>query len=67
MVDRRRVVIQRLNNGPGVRERFYVQPGRRRDPWIWFAPEEVPVFSGPQAVFEIERRGKRWAVVWPST
>ena len=67
MPELRRVVIQRLDNGPGVRECFYVQPGRRRDPWIWFDPEDVPPFSGRQAVFEIERRGKRWAVVWPNT
>ena len=59
----RQVAIQRLNNGPGLRERFYVQPGRRYGAWIWFEPEEVPLFEGPQAMFEIERCQNRWVVV----
>ena len=62
-----RVVIQRLTGTPGMRERFYVQPGRRHGRWIWFDPEEVPAFEGPQAVFEIERRGGRWIVLKPTS
>ena len=63
MPEVRRVVIQRLDNGPGIRERFYVQPGNRSGRWIWFDPEDVPAFEGPQAVFDIERRKAGWVVV----
>ena len=45
---------------------FFVRPGSRSRPWIWFEPDKVPPFEGKSAEFQIIRQDKRWRVLPPA-
>ena len=47
----------------GVTYRYFVQPGSRSRPFIWFDPKDVPEFEGPTARFEIALVDKVWRVL----
>ena len=42
---------------------FFVRPGSRSRPWIWFKLHEVPDFEGDAARFECERIKGGWKVL----
>mgnify|MGYP003649216249 CR=1 FL=1 len=41
---------------------FFVRPGSRSRPWIWFR-DCVPEFEGQAARFVVEKRAGRWVAV----
>ena len=59
---RKVVKVERLT-GDGRTLSFFVRPGSRSKPWIWFKPEDMPPFKGETAMVECERRERRWAPV----
>jgi hypothetical protein len=63
MPERRTVKLERLCvHGPG-RDRWFIRPGSRSRPWIWFDPGQVPFVDAPAAWFEIERIRGGWRVL----
>ena len=68
MPERRTIKLERLTvpDGEGGRStaRFFVRPGARSRPWIWFDPAQVPPFEEEVGWFEMERvRGQGWKVL----
>jgi hypothetical protein len=59
---RRIVKVERLKDD-GQTLSFFVRPGSRSKPWIWFKPEDMPSFEGEEAMVECERRAGRWVPV----
>lgn len=58
--------VERLTSGPHNGDEtlsFFIRPGRRRGPWKFFRPHEVPAFEGRVAWFEIERVRSEWRFV----
>jgi len=47
----------------GARRAYFVRPGTRSRPWIWFKDGDVPSFDEPAARFVIEKRAGRWVAV----
>lgn len=70
MLRPRPALIERLTDHPnrgGETLAYFVRPGSRSRPYIWFDPHEVPPFEGPSATFDIQRTAGRWQVVGAST
>lgn len=47
----------------GARRSYFVRPGSRSRPWIWFKDGAVPHFDGASARFIIEKRNGHWVAV----
>lgn len=47
----------------GSSRSYFVRPGSRSRPWIWFRDGDVPAFEGSSARFVVERRAGRWVAV----
>lgn len=47
----------------GSRRSYFVRPGSRSRPWIWFRDGDVPEFEGTSARFVVEKRAGRWVPV----
>lgn len=47
----------------GAHRSYFVRPGSRSRPWIWFRDGDVPEFEGPAARFVAEKRAGRWVAV----
>jgi hypothetical protein len=63
MPERRIAKLERLIvDGPG-KDRWFIRPGTRKGPWIWFDPEEVPFVDATEAQFELERVRGGWKVL----
>jgi hypothetical protein len=63
MSERRIVRLERLKvRGPG-RDRWFIRPGSRDRPWVWFDAEEVPFVDAADALFELERVRGGWKVL----
>lgn len=61
-----RVLIEKLTGHAdegGVIYRYFVRPGSRSRPWIWFDRDEAPPFEGNKALLEIERVKGGWRVL----
>lgn len=58
-----RALLQRINNGPGVREAYCIRPGRHRGRFKWIEPDEVPVFVGRTACVEVDLIGGKWTIL----
>ncbi len=64
MPERKVAKLERLKISDDCTARFFIRPGCRSRPWIWFEPEEVPPFDEEEAWFELEReRGRGWKVL----
>ncbi|MBB5746558.1 hypothetical protein [Brevundimonas variabilis] len=58
---RKEVLVEWQTAGP--RRSYFVRPGSRSRPWIWFKDGHVPHFDEPQAWFVVEKRGSYWVAV----
>ena len=47
----------------GTQRSYFVRPGTRSRPWIWFRDGAVPHFDERAARFVIEKRAGRWVAV----
>lgn len=47
----------------GDHKSYFVRPGSRSRPWIWFKPGSVPHFDEPSARFIIEKVDGKWRAV----
>jgi hypothetical protein len=47
----------------GSSRAYFVRPGSRSRPWIWFRDGDVPAFEETSARFVVEKRGGRWVAV----
>ncbi len=47
----------------GARRSYFVRPGSRSRPWIWFRDGDVPPFDEASARFVVEKRAGRWGAV----
>ncbi|MBU1378436.1 MAG: hypothetical protein KKE02_05870 [Alphaproteobacteria bacterium] len=57
------VKLERLSvRGPGL-DIWFLRPGSRGRPWVWFQPHEVPFVDALDAYFEIERIRGGWRVL----
>jgi hypothetical protein len=67
MPEQRTAKIERLNvpdgRGGTCTARFFVRPGSRSRPWIWFDPVQVPPFEEEVGWFEMERVKGGWKVL----
>lgn len=67
MPERRTVKLERLlvpDGAGGERTaRYFIRPGSRRAPWMWFDPEKVPPFEDEVGWFEMERIKGGWKVL----
>jgi len=61
MAYRKTVLIEWQTVGP--RRSYFVRPGSRSRPWIWFRDGDVPEFEGTTAWFLVEKRAGRWVAV----
>lgn len=61
MAYRKTVLIEHQTTGP--RRSYFVRPGSRSRPWIWFKDGDVPHFEESSARFVIEKRAGRWVAV----
>ena len=43
----------------GSSRAYFVRPGSRSRPWIWFRDGDVPAFEETSARFVVEKRGGR--------
>lgn len=58
--------IERLmghGDDAGVTYKYFVRPGSRSRPYVFFEVSDVPEFDGPSARFEIARVDKAWRVL----
>jgi hypothetical protein len=63
MPERRIVHLERLCvHGPG-RDRWFIRPGSRSRPWVWFDAHQVPYVDARAAWFELERIRGGWRVL----
>lgn len=44
----------------GSNRSYFVRPGSRSRPWIWFRDGDMPHFDEPSARFVVEKRLGRW-------
>ena len=58
-----RYKVERIATPDGRTLCFMVFLGSRRRGWRTFQPEEVPPFTGREAVFEVEIRRGAWTFV----
>ena len=58
---RKTVLIEWQIAGP--HKSYFVRPGSRSRPWIWFRPGDVPDFDEPSARYVIEKVGSFWRAV----
>jgi hypothetical protein len=61
MAHRRTVTVEWQD--AGVSRSYFVRPGSRSRPWIWFRHGDVPAFDEASARFVIEKRASRWIAV----
>lgn len=61
MLYRKTVLVEWQTVGPS--RSYFVRPGSRSRPWIWFRDGDMPHFDEKTARFVIEKRGGRWVAV----
>jgi hypothetical protein len=61
MLVRKKVLVEWQPAGP--RRSYFVRPGSRSRPWIWFKDGHMPHFDEPTAWFIVEKRGSYWVAV----
>lgn len=49
-------------HGPG-KDTWFLRPGSRSRPWVWFEPDAVPFVDAKSAYFEIQRVRGGWRVL----
>jgi len=64
VLERRIAKLERLKISDDCTARFFIRPGSRSRPWIWFEPDQVQPFEEESGWFELEReRGRGWRVL----
>jgi hypothetical protein len=67
MPERRTAKLERLKVPDGQGEtctaRFFIRPGSRSRPWVWFDPKQVPPFEEEVGWFEMERIPGGWKIL----